>query len=241
MKITFRIRQKWSLAVLGLGLATSQIQAQHINAGALSQTQGSQLYFDNAATYVYTSGFARSLNYSNSGQFAGWFNHSNPSFTAHAITNLSGPPSPNAAAPGAFLQLRIETVAAGPAGGTFAFWDHGNASTTPSISLSVGQTVASGNLFALSDVELGAGAPGADPFGHIHGRRFGVNLPGDYLVGFRIVDTSVNGLNGGPIHTDSELFLMTFRAVAVPEPTTAALLGAGIFTLGFRLRYQARQ
>jgi len=230
--------KKWSVAALALslGLAVSSVQAQHVNAGALSPAQGSQLYFDNAATYVYTSGFSRSLSYSNSGQFAGWFNSSNPSFTALATTNLAGPPSPNAAAPGAFLQLRIETVVSGPAGGTFAFWDHDNATTTPTISLNVGQTVTSGNLLDLSDATLGAGTPGADPFGHVHARRYAVNLPGDYLVGFRIIDASVNGLNGGPIHTDSELFVMKFSAVAVPEPTTVALIGMGLLTLGIRRR-----
>jgi hypothetical protein len=110
----------------------------------------------------------------------------------------------------------------GPVGGTFSFFDHG--AVTPTYSLGVGSSVGSGNLFELSDDTLGAGDPGADPFGHIHGRRFAADVAGSYQVGFRIVDTSVNGFGGGPIQADSQLYLITFNAVAVPEPATAAML-----------------
>lgn len=237
MKIKLSISQKWLAALLALGLAVSGAQAQHINAGALGTTQGSQLYFGNGASYVNTSGYARSLNYSNSGTFAGWFNSSSPTFTAAAqTTNNGATPALYAAAYGSFLQLRIETVASGPVGGAFAFWEDGNLTTTPTFSLNVGQTVTSGNLLDLSDASLGAGLPGADPYGHLHGRRYAVSLPGDYVVGFRIIDSSVNGLNGGPIHTDSDLFLMTFRAVAVPEPASAAMLGLGLIALSLGVR-----
>ena len=230
-----KLSQKWSLAALalGLGLALSSVQAQHINAGAFNTNQGSQLYFGNGASYVNTSGYTRSLNYSNSGQFASWFNSSSPTFTAAAqTTNNGATPALYAAAYGSFLQLRIETVASGPLGGTFAFWEDGNSTTTPTFNLNVGQTVTTGNLLDLSDASIGAGTVGADPYGHLHGRRYAVSLPGDYLVGFRIIDTSINGLNGEPIHTDSDLFLLTFRAVAVPEPTALALVGLGIVAVG---------
>ncbi len=230
-----KLSQKWSVALLALGLAVSGAQAQHINAGALGTTQGSQLYFGNGASYVNTSGYTRSLNYSNSGTFAGWFNNSSPTFTALAqTTNNGATPSPFAAAYGSFLQLRLESVVSGPVGGTFSFFDHG--ATTPTLNLGVGSSVGSGNLFDLSDASHGAGTVGADPYGHLHGRRYAVSLPGDYLVGFRIIDSSVNGTGGGPIHTDSDLFLMTFRAVAVPEPTTATLMGMGLLAVGLGVR-----
>jgi len=197
------------------------------------------LYFANGNIFVNTSGFVQTMNYSNSGSYAGSYN-SGPTITALAQTAANGAtPHPAAAAFGSFLKLRLETVVSGPAGGTFSFWDSGQ--TTPTLSLGVGQTITTGNLFDLSDASLGAGNPGADPYGHLHGRRFSTSEVGDYLVGFRILDTSANGIGGGPIHTQSDLFLMTFRAVPIPEPATVALLGVGALALGmcFRRRRQS--
>jgi len=223
-----------ALWAVGIGLAAIGAQAQHINAGAVSTNQGGQLYFQNGASFVNTSGFVASLNYSNSGTYAGFFNIGGLTFTALARTNAAGPPSPAAAAFGSFLQLRLETVISGPAGGTFSFWE--DLAGSPTLSLGVGQTVGTGNLFPLSDASLGAGLPGGDPYGHLHGRRYTATLPGDYLVGFRIVDTSNNGFGGGPIQSDSDLFLMTFRAV--PEPATGLLLGAGALALAAARRWR---
>jgi hypothetical protein len=239
------LSRKWSLAALtlGLGLAAPGVQAQHLNAGALSTAQDGQLYFNNASGFVNGSGFVItsvtvSLNYSNSGTYAGYFNSGNPTFTALAQTTANGAtPSPNAAAFGSFLQLRLESVVSGPVGGTFSFFD--DEAVTPTYSLGVGSSVASGNLFELSDATLGAGAPGADPYGHIHGRRFAVDLPGSYLVGFRLVDTSVNGIGGGPIQSDSQLYLLTYNTV-VPEPTVASLVAGAAVALGLGIRRQSR-
>src|SRR5688500_13869203 len=98
-----------TIVAMGLAFDAHQAQAQHINAGAVGTNQGSQLYFQNGANFVNTSGFVASMNYSNSGTYAGSYNIGGPSFTALARTNASGPPSPSAAAFGAFLQLRLET------------------------------------------------------------------------------------------------------------------------------------
>jgi len=230
-KMKTNFRRKWSLAVLtlGLGLAGSGVQAQHghLNAGATSTSQGSQLYFANGAAFVNTSGFVQTMNYSNSGSYAGYYN-SGPTITALAQTTANGgTPHPAAAAFGSFLKLRLETVVSGPAGGVFSFWD--SSQTSPTLSLNVAQTEPLGNLFDLSNAALGAGNPGADPYGHLHGRRFTTTEVGDYLVGFRIVDAT-------GYHSDSDLFLMTFRAVAIPEPATLALLGVGTVTLAIVIR-----
>ncbi len=241
MKI--KLSQKWSVALLALGLAATSTQAQHLNAGALSTNQGGQLYFANAVGFVNGSGFLitsvnPAMSYSNSGTYAGYFNTGNPTFTALAQTTANGAtPSPVAAAFGSFLELRLESVLSGPVGGTFSFFDHG--ATSPTYNLGVGQSVTSGNLFELSDDTLGAGNPGADPYGHIHGRRFAVDVPGTYQVGFRIVDTSVNGFGGGPIQSDSQLYLLNFTAV--PEPAAAALMATGLTAAAIALRRKLRK
>jgi hypothetical protein len=56
------------------------------------------------------------------------------------------------------------------------------------------------------------GEPGADPYGHIHGRQFTTSKMGTYTVGFRIIDISTNGAGGGPIHLPSDVLLMRFQA-----------------------------
>jgi hypothetical protein len=64
----------------------------------------------------------------------------------------------------------------------------------------------------LSDASLGGGQPGADPFGHIHGRRFTADKAGVYTVGFKAYDISTNGTAGSPIHTAAEILDIVFQA-----------------------------
>jgi len=56
------------------------------------------------------------------------------------------------------------------------------------------------------------GEPGADPYGHIHGREFTTSAPGTYIVGFRIIDLSTNGAGAGPIHSPSDVLPVRFQA-----------------------------
>ncbi len=231
------ISKKWSLPVLtlGLGLAVSGVQAQHINAGALGT---GQLYFQNVSGFVNASGFVITnreialLQGAPALTSPGLFEVSGLSFTAlGATSNSVHNSSPFAASLGSFIELRLETVLSGPAGGTFSFWDH-DAITSPTYTLGVGASGTS--LIELSDVSLGAGTVGGDPYGHLHGRRYAVDLPGDYVVGFRLIDTSVNGLGGNPIQTPSDLYLLTFHAV--PEPSVIALGVLSAAVLGFATR-----
>jgi hypothetical protein len=231
------ISRKWSLALLTLclGLAVPGVQAQHVNAGALGT---GQLYFQNVSGFVNASGFVITNREITMAQSAtpttspGLFEVTGLSFTALAATsNALHNSSPFAASLGSFIELRIESVLSGPAGATFSFWDH-DATTSPTYSLGVGATGTS--LIELSDATLGAGTPGGDPFGHIHGRRYSVDMLGDYQVGFRLIDTSVNGPGGGPIQTPSDLYLLTFHAV--PEPSVIALGVLGATAIGFVLR-----
>ena len=56
------------------------------------------------------------------------------------------------------------------------------------------------------------GAPGDDPYGHIHGRRFTASLPGIYRVTFGAFDISTNGPAGEPNHTASAPITIAFQA-----------------------------
>lgn len=217
------------LAVAGALAGTAALQAQHINAGALGTDQGDQLYFENGASFVNTSGYTKTLTYATTGTYVGYIQGS-ITFTALARTAESGEtPSANAAALGSFIELGIVSVT-GPDGGQFAFWDTG--ATTPSFSYASGFSVGSPTAtWDLSDPAT-AGDPGEDPFGHLHGRRLTATAPGSYTVGFQLVDTSSNGTGGGPIHTPSDVFYVNFTAVPEPEEY-AAIAAAGL--VGFAL------
>ena len=212
---------------LSVGLALSAIllhgphlSAQHLNAGATAQTQGSSLIWANGAAFAAESGYVQNMTLATSGRYTGLFNASGPTLTALSSTNNVG------AAAGAFLTAEIVSVA-GPSGSLFSFWegvDHGGGSLA-TFSILAGSTGIS-QQFALSDVLEGAGQPGGDPFGHLHGRRFTVNAEGLYTVGFRVLDISANGPGGSPIHLPSQVLYMNFATV--PEPSVLTLAGVGL-------------
>lgn len=191
----------------GLSLA-AQEEIPHINAGVEHREVGSRLIFVQGDVYDAGSGWLVPLRFSTNGNYAGWFNNEIV-FGALPATPGFGGPYPNAALPGAKLYIEVTQVI-GPPGGEFTFWQ--TRSNTPSFRVPTG-TLAGTNLWKLTD---GSGRPGADPYGHRHGRRFAVNLPGDYTVGFTLLDLGTNGPGAGPIHTPSELYVMRF--LAQPEP-----------------------
>lgn len=198
-------------------LATQPLEAQHghLDAGAVGKNQNDRLIWANAADFVAGSGYVKTLDYTNSGRFAGYF-QGGITPTALPATEANAGPDPDAAALGAYLQFRLSFLE-GPPGGEFGFWETG--STAPS--LSIGASLANTNLWRLSEND---GAAGSDPFGHIHGRRFTATKPGVYLIGFQAVDTSTNGADAGPIHTPSEELPIRFQAgvnvfEVVPAPT----------------------
>src|SRR5262245_9303324 len=135
-------------------LGGSTAYAQHLNTGALGTNQGSQLVFANASAFVLESGFVGACAYTNGGTYAGYYGNGISS-TVLPRTVANGGPVTNAPALGSFIQMRFESVA-GPEGGAFSFWDQG--ATSPSVTLAVGAPTAS-VMFALSDANIGAGAP----------------------------------------------------------------------------------
>lgn len=198
-------------------------QNGHLNAGATSHTQNSQLLWANGVIFTAESGYVQGMSLATSGRYAGLYN-SGPTLTA-----LSS--SEGGSALGSFLAAEIVSLT-GPAGGVFSFWegiDQGGG-ISPTFSISSG-TLGGSYRFALSDASLSAGFPEQDAFGHLHGRRFTVNQEGQYTLGIRVLDTSVNGAGGGPIHTPSEVLYMNFATV--PEPSVFALAGVG--ALAWRL------
>jgi hypothetical protein len=204
--------------------AQGQISFDHLNAGAVGTGYGDQLIWANGALFASSSGYYYSMTKSTAGTYAGYYN-SSPTLTVLPATADNLGPVPNAPALGSFIQATI-TLVSEPDGGSFSFWDVG--ATTPTYTLNPGDISPE---IPLSDVSLGAGDFGADPYGHIHGRRFTATVPGDYIVGFQLFDTDDNGLDGLPIHTPSDILYMDFRT-AVPEPSTNALAGMGLVAFG---------
>jgi hypothetical protein len=187
-----------TIAIFGLLVTSQNLQAQHVNAGALGTNQNSKLYFANGSDYVASSGYVKSLTFTNGSTYAGYYQASSISFTALPQTLANAGPVPNAPALGSFIKIQLASVE-GPAGGAFGFWQSG--ATNPTISLTSGQK--GSNLWVVSQND---GSPGSDPYGHIHGQRMTLSKPGLYKVGFKLFDTSTNGAGGGPIHTPSDEF-----------------------------------
>lgn len=211
----------FSLLRSGPAADAQPITSGHLNVGALSTAPGSQLNFVNGAAFVLSSGYVP-MNMASTGTYAGFYG-SGPSITALPQTVAYGGPNPFAPSFGSYIQIRM-TLESGPLGGMFSFWD--TAATVPTFSLTLaGDTSPLWNLSGGTENPT-AGQVGADPYGHIHGRRFTTTLPGEYVIGFQAFDTSLNGAQ----HIPSSM--MQIRFVAVPEPSTFALLVvAGVATV----------
>ncbi len=175
----------------------------HLRIGATNTAPGTPLYFYNGADFAAGSGYLKTLLFTNGGRYAGYFNQ-NITFTVQAATPPYGGPEPDAPAFGSYIRARILSVK-GPSGGVFGFWESG--ATNPTISLASGVTGTNDYNVTQTD-----GSPGADPFGHLHGRRFTATQPGIYTVTYQAFDASTNGSSGGPIHTPSEVIEINFQA-----------------------------
>ena len=207
-----------SALVCGFVLSSPLLRAQdhgHLNVGAVSTNLNARLKWDNGADFVASSGYVKTFDYTNASRVAGHY-QGNISLTSLPQTPGYDGPAPGAAAFGSLLFGRLSLLS-GPPGGSFGFWESNSTAVSgPLVSVKVGETAT--NLFRITQTE---GAPGEDPFGHIHGRRLTATKPGLYQVGFQAVDISTNGLGGGPIHTPSALLPVWFQAgvnVASVEP-----------------------
>jgi hypothetical protein len=209
-----------------VGVVTGWAQHGHLNAGASSTNTSAKLTWVNGAIFAAESGFVRDMPLSSTGRFAGFYNAGITLVALSSSTNNGGP-QPFHPAPGSFIQAEIVSVS-GPGRGQFGFWETN--SLAPVFSASSGFT--NGTFrFDLSDRGLGAGLDAAaDPYGHLHGRRFSATEPGMYTVGFRAIDVSTHGIGGGSIHNPSDVIFINF--MAVPEPGTMALGMLGVLVCG---------
>lgn len=199
------------VALLSLGaFALPSFGDTHIFSGALGTNQNDRLFFSNGSAFDANLG-----NYSfpqilrTNGLNVGYYRGDVLTFTALAGTVPNGGPITGHAAFGSRLAVQVVSVA-GPTGGSFAFWEGDGESDLGAITFSVPVGETNGTNYLV--VSENNGEPGADPYGHIHGREFTTSLPGTYTVGFRVIDLSTNGANGGPIHAPSDILPVRFQA-----------------------------
>lgn len=195
-----------SLSAMLLPVATNA-QHLHLNVGAQSQQQNAPLFFQNGGAFVTNSGFVMPLPPNTSGTFAGYY------ATASLTPTAIGTGFFDASTPGTQVRLRFVAVQ-GPASGSFGIWDvpgfNEEEESTSSLTLSIPvgtSTSTQSILLSQNNAE-----PGADPFGHIHGRAFSATIPGLYVVTVQAYDNSANGTPSGPIHSPSVLLPIYFQA-----------------------------
>jgi hypothetical protein len=220
-----RLKSPRLLCTAVLWLAASHLHAQQnqLLVGAVSTNVGSKLLFVNATNFALSSGFTQPLVYtlvSNLVQFrAGisdikaFYNTTNLAIFALPNTNS------RSAAAGSYVSCEVVSVA-GPAGGTFSFWEQG--AKGPTYSYPVAATPAT-NLIDVTDIATGGGLPYGNPEGKIPGRRFTVDKPGEYVVGFKVHDTSANSLTFGPMHTASDIITVKFATTVETSLTRIAV------------------
>lgn len=199
------------LSVLCLGISVAQARHAHVTAGTTAPTVGSRLFFVNGNAFVADSGYLVHLQPVHSLRYGDiFFGGEDITFTSAALTPDNGGPEPFAALPGTHVVMVFDSVI-GPEGGEIAFWDSFDGffdATEITFTVPV-KTKGGTNQFSLSEND---GSAGSDPYGHIHGRKFSVNRPGLYTVGFRLIDSARNGPGGEPLHTQSDLAWFNFQA-----------------------------
>jgi len=208
------------MVALGLTGGGFQVFAQHIHlaAGAKSTAQDGQLYIVNGTTYDINSTPPNTsclfMSQDDPILYPGLY-RTDATFVVLPATLWTGGPAPSAPAPGSYIELRLVS-ATGPGGGEIGLWEESidGTATTKLISLPVGTSNGT-NHYNLSEGDPGQGVStpdGLDPYGHIHGRQFTASKPGLYMVGVQLLDTSKNGVNGGPIQAPSATNYFYFQA-----------------------------
>jgi hypothetical protein len=199
------------LAIFCLLLAPIPVRAQHVHiyAGAVEQTPGAPLFFQNADVWDTNSygGYTQSpacmyLERNIPNLYPGLYQTAT-TFVSLPATIFNGGPSVYAASFGTYIELKFVSLQ-GPAGGVLTIWSEVDDPQHPAVLFTIPTGTANGtNRYNLSESD--PNDPSADPYGHIHGRRFTLNKPGLYILGLQLVDTSNNGPGGGPVQSPSEI------------------------------------
>ncbi|MFM7180212.1 MAG: hypothetical protein ACKO2G_01915 [Verrucomicrobiales bacterium] len=150
-------------------------------------------------------------------------------FESFALTALSdgqfGDKSPNHAHTGTWIWVEIMAVS-GPEGGIFGFWEAGQQGQGNSPTHAMIANQPTGNpAFVLSE---GIDDEEEDPSGHIHGRAWSANKPGEYALTFRLIDRSTTGPNDGPWHTPSRSYTYQFKTGPAFQPVITRAPGGHV-------------
>ena len=197
----------------------------HIYAGAVGTNLNDALVFTVASLFDTHSGYSLPMVLRTNGFNSGFYRGDSLTFTALSATDLGTGQVLGRALLGSRLAVQLVSVS-GPPGGAVQFWegDEENPGNQITFNVPVGETRGS-NAFVISEND---GAPGSDPYGHIHGREFTTSAGGLYTVGFRLIDVSTNGIGGGPMHSPSAVLPIYFQAGPVIESIARATNGVRV-------------
>lgn len=213
----------FSLLAVVFALPLRLVGDTHIYAGAVGTNLQDALSFTVASVFDTNSGFRLPMVLRNTGLNSGYYRGDTLTFTALSATDLGTGQVLGRALLGSRLAVQVVSVD-GPAGGAVQYWegDGENPGNQVTFQVPVGETRGT-NAFVISEND---GAPGSDPYGHIHGREFTTSTSGLYTVGFRLIDVSTNGPGGGPMHSPSAVLPVYFQAGPVIE--SIAVVSTGI-------------
>lgn len=219
---------------LTLALMATYAQAHdHMPAGATAPTPGATLeYAPTAEDFTTNSGWVFGMNIGTTNDaYFGYYWTDDSVFTALAATALNGGPEPGHAALGTHIAVKLLSVE-GPAGAKFGFWESAGQGTdgegVDGTNLTWSIDIPFQNGTNLIDVSENDGSPGADPYGHIHGRVYSVTKPGYYRATWEFVDTSTNGPGGGPVDLPSAPFSTQYQADLTIDAITAGTNGVSL-------------